>query len=330
MDKIFLDTLHACADNADRREYWVELAQSCLDEKDFLGGYWAITQALKITEKKPDDDPNCWSSWPYDIGATCAYYVGLYKEARNLGINAWRLLSNDHRVILNLKLCRRRLNEYAIHLLWPTVRPSVFKERHKDWISKAANPDRIKTLLAVNTKEQEKKLCEFDTIVIGDQNPGVAFATHKLARAVKGLPGDIIILASDDFYPPEDWDTWIHSHLNNFYGVLLVNDSVNRPGVVTIPIMDYACLTFTNRIIYHPSYCHLYSDNEYYDNLYQQNLIKILQGDDYPLFEHKHWYHGKREKDKADDVVQHFMESDRQNYENRRGLSLQEKLCYQT
>ena len=316
--------LHLCASNLDQREHWLNLSQAFYEKRDYLSGYWAAKQALAI--KETADDKNL--SYPYDLAGTCAYYIRMYDEARDLSLEAWRKAPFDKRIILNTKLMRRHLNDYKIHILWPTVRPKIFKERYKEWQEKACLKDRIKLKIAVNTEEQREELNEFpDVKIIGTNQPGVAYASYMLSKDLLGLPDDIVILASDDFSPPKDWDAWIYDKLNGFHGALLVNDTVNREGVITIPIMDYACLLFTNKIIYHPSYVHLWSDNEYYNNLNYLGLIKNLQQPDQPVFEHRHWYQGKREKDEIDENAHKNMDRDQRNYEARIRLSFEQKIC---
>lgn len=319
--------LFECSERPDRRKPWLNLAQHLMSTQDYLGGLWAVKQAWKVRTHHPED-VGCWSAWPFDVAGTCAYYVGMRRESRDYYIDAWKIHPHDPRLILNVKFARRYLQEYQIVLLWPTLRPDLFKERLADWYDKAHNRSRVKVRVAVNTEQQRDELSDFSHVqVIGDSHPGVAYASHQLAKEVDGLPGDVIILASDDFYPPDGWDSWIYNQMNDFYGALLVNDSVNREGVVTIPIMDYACLLRLNRVIYHPSYNHLWSDNELYDNLAALDLLKNLQEPDLPVFEHRHWYHGKREKDDVDDVINDFMDSDMHNYTKRKAMPLQAKLC---
>lgn len=327
--------LHKMAEEPDIRRHWVQLSQSYLNSGDHLSCYWAAKKALEITNHKSHDNPICWGTWPYDLAGTAAYYIGLHNESLEQYITAWRMEPKNDRLIGNVKLVRRHLNKYRIHLLWPTVRPDVFKERYGDWMSKASNEDRIKLTIAVNTRKQREELYEFENVlIIGSDHPGVAYATYMLAKDLDGFPDDIVVLASDDFYPPEDWDAFIYSEMNEFSGCLLVNDAKNpsrvrRDCVVTIPIMDFSCLIKLNRFIYHPSYCHLWSDQELFDNIKALDLLKDVASENIPVFEHKHWYHGMRNKDDTDSFIDSMMDRDKQNYIDRSGMSLDEKLSYQ-
>jgi hypothetical protein len=326
----FSEYLSVCLAKPFHRDSWLRLSQFAYDSRDYLTGYWAAQQALKITNRLKDDDVRFWGSYPFDLAGTCAYYLGMVERSLELGSMACAAAPQDVRLILNLKMIRRHLNDIRIIILWPTVRPGVFRERIREWMSRACNENNIRVKVAVNTRRQRDELSEFaDVRVVGTDRPGVCWACWQLTRDLGGSPGDIVILASDDFYPPDEWDAWVYSQFEDFYGCLLVNDGTNRKGVITIPILDYACLKFTNHCIYHPSYVHLWSDNEFYDVLDEQNLIKDLQQPDKPVFIHKHWYHGRREKDSIDDFVHRNLERDREHYESRKGLSLAEKLFFQ-
>lgn len=328
MDKRSFELMGACSENQDRISL-LSLAQHSMEIGDHQTGYWAARKAIELSGSA--DDIRQHGSYPYDLAATCAYYVGFHKESLEFYTHAWRMNPKDERLILNIKLVRSHLNDYTIYILWPTIRPDVYKERVSEWFQNCTCDERIRLIVAVNTPKQRQKLDESNVLVLGSDRLGVAYASYKLAQACDGLPGDIIILASDDFHPPVGWDQWIYENMREFHGCILVNDADNPPRthrerVVTIPIMDFGCLQMLNRIIYHPSYHHLYSDNELYDNLSEMKLLKNLQKPDQPVFEHRHWYHGARQKDKADEFVHEHMEQDRQNYLRRSSFSLSEKL----
>lgn len=219
-----------------------------------------------------------------------------------------------------------------IHLLWPTARPEKFVETHAHWVEMADSPDLIMTLVAVDTELERDKLSDCNTIVLGKERPGVARASYALSSAVNGEQGDVIILASDDFYAPLHWDSWIIKQVSEFNGCLVVRDGCQdgrtskRGRCVTIPIMTYDCLLKLNRIIYHPSYFHYYSDVELWYNLHEMQLLKNLRRARYPLFEHRHWVTGKRPRDEVDNELSKPRKRDKRNFFARRQLSLSERL----
>jgi hypothetical protein len=214
-----------------------------------------------------------------------------------------------------------------IRLLWPTVRPETMMDTHQFWVKKANKPQQIATYIAVNTKEQIeplKKITDY-LYVCGDDIKGVAFPSYVLASKLKAHPQDIVILASDDFFPPQNWDTYLKKEFQNFNGCLLVNDGYQYGQCVTLPIMTFECLIKLKRIIYHPVYYHLWSDNELYVNLKNMNLLKD-QRKQSPLFEHKHYDAKKRCRDKYDKIAHAYSNQAFKTYQERMKLPLIERL----
>lgn len=215
-----------------------------------------------------------------------------------------------------------------IYLLWPTVRPKVMIERHQQWLKMAKDPDSVKIRCVVNTPEQAQVLKDAGyryVLVCGDEVQGVAPASYALSSRLKASSRDIVILASDDFWAPKDWDQWIKEKLKNYNGCLLVNDGYQFGGCVTIPIMTYGCLDRLKHIIYHPEYHHLWSDAELYDNLQKLKMLKNLRKKS-PLFEHRHWANGKRKFDSTDKASHSSAHKAHQAYKARMKLKLDARL----
>lgn len=105
--------------------------------------------------------------------------------------------------------------------------------------------------------------------------------------------GDIIVVISDDFGCPENWNSLIESRMDAEKMQLLhVNDTIQQ-SIVTIPILTrklYDRLGF----IYYPGYFSMFADNDLTE------CAKML-GAYVPAldltFEHRHWVNGKNPKD---------------------------------
>jgi hypothetical protein len=222
-----------------------------------------------------------------------------------------------------------------IHLLWPTLRPKIFLERCRDWLSLASNKSNISVLVAVNHNVHADYLNNqgYSTIIVGDKHPGVCYAGYCLTSGLCGSVGDVVVFASDDFYAFEGWDQWVLGRLGGRDLCLLVNDRVGgsyQPCAVTIPILSFGCLLRLNRVLYHPSYRHLYSDNELFDNLRDLGLLLDCRGPGFPVFEHRHWYHGNRFKDHVDERIEVSMDRDKSNYVARSRLPVEVRLRVST
>lgn len=178
-----------------------------------------------------------------------------------------------------------------IIILWATTRPDMFKSTHKVWMDNARCKYKIYTRVAVDTQEVADKLNGFDVIVTNNTIHGVCYPSYCLSATTEAHDDDIIIFASDDFYPPNNWDSYIASHMNEEkHKVLVVNDGIQKyPNkVITLPIMHYSALKQMNNIIYHPVYTHMYSDIELYTTTEKMGLLKDIRNISSVIFEHRH------------------------------------------
>jgi hypothetical protein len=245
-------------------------------------------------------------------------------------------------VIANLIIKLKKKNKNMIHLLWCTLRPEQFKENHKIWLDKSDNSSEIKTYVAVNSNNDYEEIKEYlksdDYIVDLDiDRIGVCYPSYRLTSYLADmncLNDDIIIFASDDFLPPNNWDTYLSKKLENKGDVgLMVRDGYQLPDssnmlrpAITIPIMTYGCLRKLNHIIYNPVYTHMFSDCELYDNLKDTNMLYDDRLNDETVFEHMHYASGKRGVDIFDVSYSSKWQSDETTWNVRKNMSIQERL----
>jgi hypothetical protein len=192
--------------------------------------------------------------------------------------------------------------------------------------------------VAVNNSTQKSKICKlnrwansgfssFNVYVSGDKK-GVTNACHYLTHLpdLDGPDEDIVILASDDFYAPKGWDQWLVKAFTKPIEAIRVNDGYTPLDNITIPIMTMGCLKRLNRIIYHTSYHHSYSDTELFYNLKELGLLTDLWNDS-PVFEHKNWANNKRPMDDADKTLRgQILHADSNNYNIRMSISVEDRL----
>lgn len=224
-----------------------------------------------------------------------------------------------------------------IHLLWPTIRPKMMVETYSTWVSRADNYDNITTYIAVNTSQQQARLKQLFnqrglhkqiSVLVSGDIIGVTHACNYLTQLpqLDGPDTDMVILASDDMYAPQHWDSWLISQLGSrTTNAILVNDGYVKQNNITIPIMTMGCLKKLNRIIYHPSYKHSYSDTELYANLLQLDLLLDLWCES-PVFEHKNWANSKRKFDHVDKNISDMVSRDADNWRHRQQMKVQDRL----
>jgi hypothetical protein len=214
-----------------------------------------------------------------------------------------------------------------IYLLWSTVRPHNFKETHHKWIESAQSKHKIITKVVVDTEEEKEILEGYDVVVSNSPRPGICYPITLLTRKLVAKDNDIIVLASDDFFSPLGWDTFIVKQLHGECAVLIVDDGFMwKKCCVAIPIMTYSALLKLNKIIYHPAYYHFCSDDELYDNAAQLGILKDLRCSEHMIFEHQHYTIGKREEDQYDRVVKDKSRADYETYCIRKNLPLTKRL----
>lgn len=215
-----------------------------------------------------------------------------------------------------------------IIILWATARPKMFKTAHKKWIDNATNSSNIIIRVAVDTQHDADQLNEYNVIITNNTTPGVCYPSYCLSSTTRANDNDIIILASDDFIPPKNWDKFLLTNLHTTTPtLLLVNDGIQPVDaqLVTIPIMTYSALQKLNHIIYNPNYNHMCSDNELYDIASELELIKDVRSANI-IFQHQHYANDMRNRDDTDDKVMAMASTDSTLYHTRKSKSIKDRL----
>jgi hypothetical protein len=231
-------------------------------------------------------------------------------------------------VCLNFKSHDRLSSK--IHILWCTVRPKVFNKVYTEWLEKATDPSRIVLHAGVDSVEDKFETGFPDsTTVINNRRKGVAYPSYVLSSQLQADENDIVVFASDDFHPMDNWDDALYGEFEKTDGALLVNDKYpnNDAPIITIPILTYTALLKMNKVLYHPDYSHCWSDNELYDNLTELRLLKDISKTSPEIyFEHRHFSNHGRPIDEHDSYHQKTDAEGRQLYLIRKGLPLKTRL----
>jgi hypothetical protein len=223
-----------------------------------------------------------------------------------------------------------------IYILWATVRPKMFYDTWNDWKSKC-NVDNVFLKVAVCNDADKKQIDDYnikhcDVFVADKGVKGVVYPSYYLTSHLNVGDDDIVILASDDFFAPENWDLYLYEQFKDFDGCLFVNDGyqdpyeINHRTSVNIPIMTFKCLKTLNKAMYHPSYIHMFGDTELYFNVRDLGLLKDNRVNDDTLFEHRHFVRDKRLKDTHDEEYNKSWDLDHENYINRMKLDVLERI----
>ncbi len=211
-----------------------------------------------------------------------------------------------------------------IYILWSTARPDVFEKSHKVWIEKATNPRNISTKVAVDSQKDRSLLLGYDVSVVNNPRHGITTPLYHLTKNLRAEPKDIIVVASDDFFPPDNWDQYLTAKLDNFDGALWVNDGHGKK-IISIPIMTFSCLQWLNKIIYHPIYNHMFSDQELWDILYEHKKLRDCRTD-VKQFTHQHPTFTGQEYDEVNVKANEKFKDNKLIYNSRKPLLLENKL----
>lgn len=215
-----------------------------------------------------------------------------------------------------------------IHLLWPTVRPEVFKSTYEYWVSNADNPNRIVTKVAVNNIEASNVLAGYDCFIVGNHEGGVGFPAYELTTNYNAsAPGDILILVSDDFFPPKSWDSYLFEKISEPPCAYIILDGMQPydAEVITLPIVNHSAFVMLNKILYHKAYRHFCSDVELFYNCKELGIIKRDPPNSI-IWEHRHHEIKMRIKDEFDILNLKNHDIDRATIKNRLSMALSDRL----
>lgn len=210
-------------------------------------------------------------------------------------------------------------------MLWPTARPDQAAKTHQVWYENARDRRRLKIHFSTTTPSDALNVPGMERIVVDHKCNGVCGALHELCQTINPDDNDVIVVVSDDIHPPPEWDVAVDAALERKRGMLWVADGWHDDrAIIAMPICDGATFKRLNRIIYHPSYRHLWSDNELHQNCKDLGLLVDVRHE--LPFEHRHYYAGKRHVDAVDVKIQSWQERDRQNWIKRSKMTVEERL----
>lgn len=99
----------AIAETPYLREPYVEMAKLFYEEKNWIGIYHMVNEALKIKERSTYiNETYCWDYTLYDLGAIACYYLGMMEQSESYARTALEMNPNDERLKNNYNLIRNK------------------------------------------------------------------------------------------------------------------------------------------------------------------------------------------------------------------------------
>ena len=164
------------------------------------------------------------------------------------------------------------------------------------WLNTASGDHELEWILSLSQadasiEEYHHSFLGTDAILLVAPTKSVVQAANEGAKV---CAGQIIIVASDDMFSPEMWDSRIFHKFEMIDGpgLLQIDDQITTKKM-TLPIMNreaYARLGY----VYHPAYISMYADDDLRSTAISNGMY--FNGTDI-IFEHRHFSVGKSKYD---------------------------------
>lgn len=187
-------------------------------------------------------------------------------------------------------------------------------EAFTEWMGKSSGNHSIEYILSLDDDEPQldcykKQFAEYPIKMLIGKNRSMVDAINTAAEK---STGNVIIVVSDDFGCPDEWDrilgkielpnvykyeVTIHPELNDAPEFAIhINDTITtrEQGVMTLPILSRSAYEKLGHI-YNPVYFSMFADNELYDVCKMNGWL--IHSD--LIFEHRHWVNGKNPRDET-------------------------------
>lgn len=171
-------------------------------------------------------------------------------------------------------------------------RPFLGSETMNKWISRACNPEHIEYILSLDSNDPAA--IHYSSKYKGVQvihNPNQT-AIEAINVAAKMTKGNIIVVVSDDFDCPQNWDRQLLRALDGRRNFCAKAQDGHQSFIITLPIMDREYYNSFG-YVYYPEYQHMFCDTE-------MSCVAWITGRYIPInvqFKHNHYSVMKTRKD---------------------------------
>lgn len=154
-------------------------------------------------------------------------------------------------------------------------RPKLAADARRQWLNRAAHPDRVEHLFAIDFDDGDSvPLCVYRH-VIQTNKEGASVGAWNLAAAASC--GEILVQINDDFEPPMHWDTLIEE-------AFTCAEEPGKPAVLRVSdghrTDDLLCIAVMNRARYaqqgfflHPRFKSVFSDDYHSWSAYRDGIV---------------------------------------------------------
>lgn len=185
----------------------------------------------------------------------------------------------------------------TIDVVHATRRPQQALEMRDRWLKAAKNPERVTWVFGIDDDDDESL-----RVLAGEwtaERPNVSAAGGGCVRAYNETAalgnGAIVVCASDDVYPIQDWDSIIEDRIGDTSEskFLAVSDGRDHPQAIPMQVVTRAWIE-KHGYIFHPRFKSMYGDFWMAETARREgSLIRCKD----LVFEHKHPMLGTAEMD---------------------------------
>jgi len=163
-------------------------------------------------------------------------------------------------------------------------------EAIREWTARRSGSHAVEHILSVDTDDDVdgyRRVANAEEVqLVVNANRSIVDAVNAAART---STGDVLIVVSDDFGCPDDWDRVLAEVIGDRRDVaVLVHDGV-AARILTLPILGRA-LYETLGYVYHPDYVSMFVDD---DLTHTARAMGKLVDARHLLFPHRHYTAGK-------------------------------------
>lgn len=154
-----------------------------------------------------------------------------------------------------------------VSLIHPSrSRPELAKKVYDEWMGKAANPDEIEYILSLDNSDPQLKSYLFNSFSDIYFSNRLSFTVNENGSAIEAInvaatlaTGDLLVVVSDDFGCPQNWDVDLLNAVKGREDFIVKTWDGLQPWLITLPILDrkyYERFGF----VYNPAFKHLFCD----------------------------------------------------------------------
>lgn len=207
------------------------------------------------------------------------------------------------------------MNISILHPSWK--RPELARKCYNEWMSKATYPEKVQYILCLSTKDDTSAyLRSFQGVPVQFIFYNDNGLVKQVNEAALHATGDLLIAVSDDFGCPDNWDALLEAKLHDKTDYIVKTQDGLQPFIMTLPMMDR---TYYERFgyIYHPSYSHMYGDQELADvgRLLGRTITLNME------FPHRHYSTGQMKRDATNVQNDSFYKVDELTYRQRKNAA---------